>query len=175
VPDLPARFVVITLEVPMFVDMRGKHQPLLHDPESLISLDVARLITQCALLCIGHEDCIQDAQAIVDGLQPAFGEYAAVAMARATIATARGNYADALKILDRLSVVHPDFSPILCSLAMLKKELGLSGWSALAQKVVALDNDSQASAIASAMLAEAPKFLTERVPPLNQIFAMELS
>jgi Bacterial type III secretion protein (HrpB1_HrpK) len=120
-----------------------------------ISLDVLRLLTGCALAAVCRQ-MPQEAQQIVDGLQPRFAAYTAVAMASATVATATGRLNDALRMMDRLATADPHNDAIACACAMLKRELGMPGWRALAQRVVDSDTDAQAVSLAEDMLGTTP-------------------
>jgi predicted Zn-dependent protease len=124
---------------------------LLQHLQEDVPVDTLRLLTQTALLAVSS-DFINEANAISDGLQPGFGEYVAVAMAHATVASADGRSADALDLLKRLCTRYPHVSALRCALAMLKKELDLPGWRALAEAVAADDSDAQAREAAQAML-----------------------
>jgi Bacterial type III secretion protein (HrpB1_HrpK) len=116
-----------------------------------VPLDVLRLLTGCALAAVCRQ-MPQEAQQIVDGLQPRFAAYTAVAMASATVATATGRLHDALRMLDRLAAADPQNDAIGCACAMLKRELGMAGWRTLAQRVVDNDTDAQAVSLAEEML-----------------------
>jgi predicted Zn-dependent protease len=124
---------------------------LLQHLQEDVPVDTLRLLTQTALLAVSS-DFINEANAISDGLQPGFGEYVAVAMAHATVASADGRSADALDLLKRLCARYPHVSALRCALAMLKKELDLPGWRTLAEDVAADDSDPQARDAAQAML-----------------------
>jgi thioredoxin-like negative regulator of GroEL len=130
--------------------------PLREALETEVGLETARLLTQVALLAVGTQR-IEDAQLIVDGLAPVFGEYAAVAMARATVGVAAGRQREALEILESLSGEHPQLNAIRCAYAMLKKELGMSGWQVIAEAIAADADDPQASQVAEQMLADIPR------------------
>jgi thioredoxin-like negative regulator of GroEL len=124
---------------------------LLQHLQEDVPVDTLRLLTQTALLAVSR-DFIDEANAISDGLQPSFGECVAVAMAHATVASADGRSADALDLLKRLCARYPRVSALKCALAMLKRELDLPGWRALAEDVAADDSDVQAREAARAML-----------------------
>ncbi len=124
---------------------------LLQHLQEDVPMGTLRVLTQTALLAVSS-DFIDEANAISDGLQPSFGGYVAVAMAHATVASADGRSADALNLLDRLCARYPHVSALRCALAMLKKELDLPGWRALAEDVAADDSDAQAREAAQAML-----------------------
>ncbi len=127
------------------------HKSLLQHLHDDVPVDTLRLLTQTALLAVSS-DFINEANAISDGLQPSFGEYVAVAMAHATVASADGRSADALDLLKRLCARYPHVSALKCALAMLKKELDLPGWRALAEDVAADHSDVQARDAAREML-----------------------
>jgi hypothetical protein len=128
-----------------------RHKSLLQHIHEDVPVDTLRVLTQTALLAVSS-DFIDEANAISDGLQPSFGEYVAVAMAHATVASADGRNADALDLLKRLCARYPRVSALKCALAMLKKELDLPGWRPLAEAVAADDSDGQACEAAHAML-----------------------
>jgi thioredoxin-like negative regulator of GroEL len=130
--------------------------PLRDELAAEVTLDVARLMTQAALLAVSAQRN-EDAERIVDGLVPVFGEYAAVAMARATVGVALGRNREALALLESLAGEHPQFMAIRCAYAMLKKELGLSGWQSIAQAIVRDDSDPQAVQLAEQLLADLPR------------------
>lgn len=138
--------------------------PLREAMQGEVGLDAVRLMTQVALLavCANRHD---DAQTIVDGLVPVFGEYAAVAMARATVATATGRQREALALLESLSDDHPQFTAIRCAYAMLRKELGLSGWQAIAERIADDPTDPQAAQVAELLLQDAPRRSQRRLAP----------
>jgi hypothetical protein len=129
----------------------ARSKSLLQHLQEDVPVDTLRLLTQTALLAVSS-DFIDEANAISDGLQPSFGEYVAVAMAHATVASADGRSADALDLLNRLCACYPQVSALRCALAMLKRELDLQGWRALAEEVAADDSDAQAREAAQAML-----------------------
>ncbi len=129
----------------------SSHKSLLQHLHEDVPVDTLRLLTQTALLAVSR-DFIDEANAISDGLQPGFGEYVAVAMAHATVASADGRSADALDLLNRLCVRYPQVSALRCAQAMLKKELGLPGWRSLAEELMADSADPQAREAARSML-----------------------
>jgi predicted Zn-dependent protease len=120
--------------------------------EKDIPLDVLRVMTQSALAAV-CQNMPDQAQRIIDGLTPHFLPYTAVAMARATVAMATGRHAEALQMLERLTKTNPQIDAVICACAMLKKEMGVPGWRALAQRVIDRGADADAIGIAEEMLA----------------------
>lgn len=125
--------------------------------EEDVPLDVLRLMTRAALTAVSYR-MHAPAQMIVDGLTVNFGQYLAVAMACATVAAATDRQAEALATLEKLANANPEMDVIVCSCAMLKKELGVPGWRAMAQRVIKHDKDPLAVSMARDMLeTPAPK------------------
>jgi predicted Zn-dependent protease len=116
-----------------------------------VPLEVLRLVTRSALVAVCYS-MVAEAQTIAEGLRPHFADYLGVAMAQATVLMAGGRHGEALEVLDDLARRHPDADAIVCACAMLKKEFGVSGWRALAQRVVDRDADVQAVTMAQEML-----------------------
>jgi hypothetical protein len=126
-----------------------------------VPLDTLRLLTRTALTAVATQQ-LDEATLIADGLQPCFGHYLAVAMASATVATATNRPAEALSKLETLVKLRPDMDGVVCACALLKKEMGLSGWRSLAQRVIDSDGDEDATRLAREMLGTNVK---ESVPP----------
>jgi hypothetical protein len=120
-----------------------------------VPVGTLRLLTQSALLAV-HRCLIDDAKLISEGLHTSFGDYAGVAMAHATVIAADGQTADALELFKKSCQAHPGVSALRCGYAMVKKELDLPGWHALAEEVALDHSDPQSRDVALAMLEGAP-------------------
>jgi Bacterial type III secretion protein (HrpB1_HrpK) len=123
----------------------------MEDIEADVPLDTLRLMTRTCLMAVVSK-MPEEAQIIVD-----FSSYIAVAMARVTVAIATGRRAEALEKLDRLSNASPEIDAVTCAYAMLKKEMGVSGWRPLAQRVIERNTDPQAVEVARDLLDTASR------------------
>jgi hypothetical protein len=139
--------------------------PALRDElQAELGLGAARLMAQVAMLGI-KVHLFDDAQHIVDGLAPVFGDYACVGMSVATLSIALGRHREALDLIDTLARNFPAVSAIRAVQAMLKNELGLSGWQALAEQVLADNDDQLAVEMATQLLRDVPRPGARRVAP----------
>lgn len=113
---------------------------------------VLSLLCQAAQLSV-RQSLLDEAATVSAGLQPFEPYYSMVSMAQATVAVALGKPSEALAMLDRLIAEDPQLHPAICACAMLRRELGLSGWRDLAQRVLsARGADAQSKAAAGALL-----------------------
>jgi thioredoxin-like negative regulator of GroEL len=131
-----------------------------------LSLDVARLLTQTALLAIRTSQ-MEAAQYIVDGLSLAFGDHTAVAIAKATLCAATGRYKEALTLVESQLAAHPDNTTIRCAQAMLRKELGLAGWQSAAQNLATDSDDAHVIEVAEQLLAGVSRRTMKAAPSIE--------
>jgi hypothetical protein len=139
-----------------------------------VTLETARLMTRVVLLAVASRHN-EEALRIVEGLAPVFGEYAAVAMAKATVGVATGRNGEALSLLESLSGEHPQFTAIRCAYAMLKKEMGLSGWQDIAQAIVRDNSDEQAVLLAEQLLASSPGRSSRAAAPSLEVAGLRFA
>jgi predicted Zn-dependent protease len=76
-----------------------------------------------------------DADAIAAGMRPFEPHYPGAKMARAVAAAAAGREGEAITVLEDLLGADPNAGELGCACALLKKERGDAGWSALAERV----------------------------------------
>jgi hypothetical protein len=130
-------------------------QEFLSEIEEDVSTETIRLMTRVVLLA--NENQQQGhARVVVDGLQRPFSQYLSVGMVSVSLALAEGRHSDAMKHLDALAKDWPGNDLVLCACAVLKKELGASGWRDMARKVVERASDDDATRIARELLGASP-------------------
>ena len=121
--------------------------------EKDVPLEVLRLLTGSTLMACG-KGIFDHAQTIVDGLTPLFSKHVFVGMVRSIFDLATGRKDEALTALERLVEANPRDDTLLCMCALVKKQLGVSGWRSLAQCVVDRGEDADAVRVAEDLLAE---------------------
>jgi lipopolysaccharide biosynthesis regulator YciM len=117
-----------------------------------VSWDVIQLAASVALMGVASEKHEEAAQ-IADGLHAAFGQYVQVTLVAASVKASSGHLAEALSLLEDLAKHRPDIDATLSACAMLRKELGITGWRAMAKRVVQQGTDADAVRIAQELLA----------------------
>jgi Bacterial type III secretion protein (HrpB1_HrpK) len=129
-------------------------KPQANDAGDIIPRSTVALMAQICLLaaCMRKVD---DAKLISDGLQPMYGWLVPVAMTQSAVLTARGEYADAMALLNRVMVKHPQVMAVKFNFAVIKKQLGVQGWRNLAQEVANNEQDPLAAKMAKELLEQA--------------------
>ena len=117
-----------------------------------VSSKALYLMAELTLLAIG-KGLLSSADLIVSGLTACFSTHLFVPMLAAAVAGAEGRHADALQIYERLLKSNGHNSNLLCTVASLRKEFGVSGWRTLAQRVIDRGDDADAIGVAEALLA----------------------
>jgi hypothetical protein len=135
------------------VQMLSPSKNLVEAFEKDVPLEVLRLMAGSTFMACSA-GTFHHAQTIVDGLTPLFSKHAFVLVVRSIFDLATGRREEALKALERLVEANPRDDTLLCMCALVKKELGISGWRSLAQCVVDRGEDADAVRVAEELLAE---------------------
>jgi predicted Zn-dependent protease len=131
--------------------------------EAAVPIDTLFLLMRSAYLAIERGQ-LDEADTLANGLLPFEPWYPEVAILIATVAVATNRPAEGLALLDRLIAKRPGLNSAVCACAMLKKDLGLSDWRALAQRVV----DSPDADASSLQAARSLLDLPAAAPPKTQ-------
>jgi hypothetical protein len=129
-----------------------------------LGIETAKLMTRVAMLGI-KAHLFDDAQRIVDGLEPVFGNYVSVGMGVATLSMALGQNREALDSVEALARTFPAVSAIRAVQAVLKSELGLGGWQTLAEQVLADNDDALAVEMMTELTRGSTRVGARRVAP----------
>jgi hypothetical protein len=119
--------------------------------ESDVPWDTIQLAASSALLAVSNAKP-EEAALIAGNLHGAFGNYVQIGLVAASVSATSGRLAEALGVLEDLVKSRPDIDATLCACAVLRKELGVSGWRPLAQRVLQQASDPDAVRIARELL-----------------------
>jgi hypothetical protein len=127
--------------------------------------EVLALLTSTAYAAV-QQGMVDEADTIATGVAPFELWYTDLAVMRATVAVAANRPAEGLALLEKLIAKRPHLHAAVCACAMLKKELGLANWRALAQRVAdSPDADAESVRAARELLDLSPHAAQAPVRP----------
>jgi hypothetical protein len=116
-----------------------------------VTLEELRVLTRISLAAV-QAGLFDEAYTVAEGLYRNFPDYIAVAMTYGTVCICTNRSLEAYDIFRRLATENPLNESVLCSYAMLLKELGKGGWREIATNLVVNTHDEVIKGMAKGLI-----------------------
>ena len=121
--------------------------------ESIISVDMTRMLAQIGLLAAWDGDC-KSAESIFSVLQTIKPQEANIPLCRAMVLACKENYDEAHALLQEVLKAHPHNIHAKCMLGYILFLMEGKGWQALFEEVIADGSDPSSIELANEILAD---------------------